>query len=88
MTDSVDKEEGKMKGSPDFSCPTLKTVPFTTGPGRVYNSCEGPWQPTPVFLPGKSHGQRSLPGYSPRVHKRVGHNLAIKQQQQGEMQEF
>ena len=23
------------------------------------------WQPTPVFLPGKSHGQRSLPGYSP-----------------------
>ena len=24
------------------------------------------WQPTPVFLPGKSHGQRSLVGYSPR----------------------
>ena len=23
------------------------------------------WQPTPVFLPGKSHGQRSLEGYSP-----------------------
>ena len=23
------------------------------------------WQPTPVFLPGESHGQRSLPGYSP-----------------------
>ena len=22
------------------------------------------WQPTPVFLPGKSHGQRSLLGYS------------------------
>ena len=22
-------------------------------------------QPTPVFLPGKSHGQRSLAGYSP-----------------------
>ena len=22
------------------------------------------WQPTPVFLPGKSHGQRSLKGYS------------------------
>ena len=21
------------------------------------------WQPTPVFLPGKSHGQRSLAGY-------------------------
>ena len=25
----------------------------------------GPWQPTPVFLPGESHGQRSLVGYSP-----------------------
>ena len=24
------------------------------------------WQPTPVFLPGESHGQRSLVGYSPR----------------------
>ena len=23
------------------------------------------WQPTPVFLPGKSRGQRSLVGYSP-----------------------
>ena len=27
------------------------------------------WQPTPVFLPGKSHGQRSLSGYSPWGHK-------------------
>ena len=24
------------------------------------------WQPTPVFLPRDSHGQRSLAGYSPR----------------------
>ena len=23
------------------------------------------WHPTPVFLPGKFHGQRSLVGYSP-----------------------
>jgi len=23
------------------------------------------WPPTPVFLPGDSHGQRSLVGYSP-----------------------
>ena len=23
------------------------------------------WQPTPVFLPGKSHGERCLAGYSP-----------------------
>ena len=35
---------------------------------------------TPVFLPGKFHGQRSLAGYSPCDLKRVGHDLAIKQQ--------
>ena len=39
------------------------------------------WQPTPVFLPGKSHGQRSLTGYSPWGHKRAGHDLATKQQE-------
>ena len=27
------------------------------------------WQPTPVSLPGKSHGQRSLLGYRPWEHK-------------------
>ena len=27
------------------------------------------WQPTPVFLLGESHGQRSLAGYSPRGRK-------------------
>ena len=27
--------------------------------------CRRKWQPTPVFLPGESHGQRSLVGYSP-----------------------
>ena len=27
--------------------------------------CRKKWQPTPVFLPGKSLGQRSLAGYSP-----------------------
>ena len=36
------------------------------------------WQPTPVFLSGKSYGQRSLEGSSPWLHKRVGHDLATK----------
>ena len=31
-------------------------------------------QPTPAFLPGKSHGQRSLVGYSPWGQQRVKHN--------------
>ena len=34
------------------------------------------WQPTPVFLPGKFHGQRSLVGYSSWGHKRVRHDWA------------
>ena len=29
------------------------------------------WHPTPVFLPGESHGQRSLVGYSPWGHKEL-----------------
>ena len=29
------------------------------------------WQTTPVFLPGKCHGQRSLAGYSPWGHKEL-----------------
>ena len=39
------------------------------------------WQPTPVFLPGKSHGQRSLVGHGPWNLKRVRHDLVTKQQQ-------
>ena len=31
------------------------------------------WQPSPVFLPGESHGQRNQAGYSPWGH-RVEHN--------------
>ena len=34
-------------------------------PGSGISPGEGKWQPTPVFLPGKSHGQRRLVGYSP-----------------------
>ena len=37
------------------------------------------WHPTPVFLPGKSQGQRSLVGCSPWGCKRAGRDLATKQ---------
>ena len=43
--------------------------------------CRREWQPTLVFLPGKSHGQRSLVGYSP-WGCRDGHDLATEQKQQ------
>ena len=32
------------------------------------------WLPTPVFLPGESHGQRSLAGYSPWGRKQSNTN--------------
>ena len=38
------------------------------------------WQPTPVFFPGESHGQRRLEGTFNGV-ARVGHNLATKPNQ-------
>ena len=37
------------------------------------------WQPTSVFLPGKSHGQKGLVDYSLWGRKRAGHNLATEQ---------
>ena len=40
-----------------------------------------PWVgkiPTPTYLSGKSHGQRSLMGYSPWGFEKVGHNLMTK----------
>ena len=44
-----------------------------------------PWrrklQPTPEYLLGKCHGQRSLEGCSPWDQKWVRHNLVTKQQQ-------
>ena len=52
-------------------------------PGLGRSPGEGNDNPLQYFLPGKSHGQRSLVGYSPWRHRRVRHNLATKQQQQG-----
>ena len=46
------------------------------------------WQPTSAFLPGKSHGWRSLVGYSPWSHKRMGQDMATKQQQRGDCGKF
>ena len=47
----------------------------------LYSQSSWKWQPIPVFLPGKSHGQRSLAG---SVHglQRVGHDWATKHSKQ------
>ena len=49
-------------------------------PGSERSHGEGTWQPTPVLLPEKSYGQRSLAGYSPWDHRNVGPDLENKQQ--------
>ena len=59
--------------------PAVKNPPISTGnimrrgfsPGVGKIPWRRNWQPTPVFLPGESHGQRSLVGYSPRGHKEL-----------------
>ena len=38
-------------------------------PGSGKSPGEGKWPLTPGFLPGESHGQRSLVGYSPWCRK-------------------
>ena len=39
------------------------------------------WPPTPVFLPGKAHGQGNLVACNPQRCKRIKHALATEQQQ-------
>ena len=54
-------------GFPDIS--VVKNQPADIGDEGSVPGLEDPWrrawQPTPVLLPGESHGQRSLVGYSP-----------------------
>ena len=51
------KESACNAGDPGFD-PWVRKIPWRWA-----------WPPTPVFLPGESHGQRSLEGYSPCGHK-------------------
>ena len=54
-----------------FGSAVVKNPPANAGDARDMGKLpwRRRWQPTPVFLPGKSHGQRSLVGYSPWVCK-------------------
>ena len=58
----------------------VKTPPANAGdPGSSSRVVKIPWtrkwQPAPVFMPGKAHGQRSLVGYGPKGCKRIRHKL-------------
>jgi len=67
-----------------LSCPGLSLENSWTrcGAGIVCPGASRKWQPTPVFLLGKSHGQRSLAGHSLWGYKGVNHDLVTEQQQQ------
>ena len=65
--------------SPQPISPTLLQAPSLDRKPAIYKcttdgwiSQRRAWQPTPVFLAGESHGQRSLAGYSPWGHKESG----------------
>ena len=62
-----------------FITELLTSLLFLTYPGSIPGLRRSPgereWQPTPVFLPGEFHGQRSLVGSM--GSQRVGHNWAV-----------
>ena len=62
---------GSVVNNPPAISGDMGSIP---GSGRSPGKGNG----TLVFLLGKSHGQRSLEGYSPWGHKRVRHDLATK----------
>ena len=60
----------------------VKNLPANAGDAGLIRVGKILWrrkrQPTLLFLPEKSHGQRSLAGYNPWGRQRVGHDLATK----------
>ena len=58
--------------SPALQADALTSEPPGKTQGRSHqgrSQWKRKWQPTPVFLPGKFHGQRSLVGYRPWGHR-------------------
>ena len=69
----------KKKKKPACQCKSFD-MDLTPGSGMRLMFPWRKWKP--VFLPGKSHGQRSLASYNPWGLKRDGHDLETKQQQE------
>ena len=66
----------------------VKSLPANAGdirdigliPGLGRSPWRKAWQPTQVFLPRKSHGQRSLVDYSPWGREGLGHDFTTNNQ--------
>ena len=61
-TDVREEKPGGFPGGSDGTEPSERPL-FDPWVGKI--PWRRRWQPTPVFLPGEFHGQRSLTGYSP-----------------------
>ena len=62
---AIDIHTGGISGKESTcQCRIYKRCGFNPWNGKMTGKMK--WHPTPVFLPGKYHGQRSLVGYSPR----------------------
>ena len=61
---------------PACQCRRCKRHGFSSWAGKI--PWRRKWQPTPVFLPGESHGQRRLRGYSPWGRKGVDRTEATE----------
>ena len=75
ITDSMDMSLSRLEEIVGASlvAQMVKNLPAMQETHVLFLDGEDPlekeWQPTPVFLPRKLHGQRSLMGYSPWGHK-------------------
>ena len=56
-----------MVKNPDANAGDIRDSSSIPGLGRF--PWRRKWQPTPLFLPGKSYGQRNMVGYSPNGRK-------------------
>ena len=56
-------------GGSEVKSSTCNAGDLSSIPGKI--PWRRKWQPTPVLLPGESHGWRSLASYSPRGHKEL-----------------
>ena len=71
-----------LKASPVAQEPAFNAGDSGLTPGSGRSPLRRKWQLTPVFLPGKFHEQRSWRATVCGGHKRVGHDLMTKQQQE------
>ena len=69
--------DGASGKEPSYHCRRCKRHVFDPWVRKI--PWKRAWQPTPVFFPGESHGQRSLTGYNPWGCKESDRTEAIQQ---------